>query len=517
MAGSTKIALKGIEAVRADRLRTLGVRANAIAASAVTAPLASKATEAHLRLLQWNILADGLADDGFLVTDILADWPVGEGMLPDSSGAALGLVEVAQQLASAQGQPPEQREATLKAFADRFDTPASRANLSAVVDCQARLARIEAEIVAADADIVALQELDHFVELGQRLARHGYECGFEGAFGKYKPAHLAELPLGDINAYLGHLRDGGVAFAPNLPSNARRFAMKRGRGEADDDGVALFWKSGVFELHRLEFLAFEGSASAKKAKGIVKAVLARRTQGTGRKTMPGDGDQVHIIAAHLASGDSVEEETERLEKELFGSAQVLTTSTQAPEHCAGLREWFAASVAKAPTLLSLDANATPEIRAELGMLAPSVWSTLHSVGGVASVWDRWYESSGIVRANAPRPIPVSTNKLRGPLSAQPRKIGLHAHYLIDHIYFGTSWLNHVAHVRPPLGHATAEEALSSLLPTLCNPSDHVPVIVDFAILPGPTKGPALGRHLPVGWPVLFMVSVCVAVTLKLLL
>jgi len=98
------------------------------------------------------------------------------------------------------------------------------------------------------------------------------------------------------------------------------------------------------------------------------------------------------------------------------------------------------------------------------------------------VWDKWYEPSGAVRIGAPLPVPVSTNKMRGPLSKQPKKVGLHAPFLIDHVYFGSSQLKLVTHVGSLLAHDSARLALQSLLPTLANPSDHVPVIVDFDIL-----------------------------------
>mmetsp|Transcript_140446 Transcript_140446/g.436697 ORF Transcript_140446/g.436697 Transcript_140446/m.436697 type:complete len:496 (-) Transcript_140446:168-1655(-) len=461
------MALAGVEARRAERLRALGVRESAIEASAATSPLAKKRSDSQIRVFQWNVLADGLADDGFLVADVLSDWPVGEGLLPDSNGGSADLVALAKELVGAHSLPPERRAAKLKELKERFNTPAARANFGAVLDWRARAARMEAEIVAADPDVVALQELDHFEELARCLSKQGYECGMPGALGKYAPAHSANIPPGDADAYLRHLQSVGVAFAPSLPSTARKMAVKWGVASADDSGVALFWKRDRFTLTRLEYLTYAASAKTGKLKGALKAVLAR------------GGEEFHVITAHCASGSSPEEEKARVIGDVLGIAHVMTSDATPPTACAGIREWLATSAAKAYTILAFDANTAPEMALSLGNSALTVWSVLHSLEGVASVWDSWYSPQGAIRPGAQLPVPVTTNKLRGPLSGQYRKAGLHAYSLIDHVYFGSSRLRLVGHVRPPLAYTSVATALGGLLPSLANPSDHVPVVVDL--------------------------------------
>ena len=77
--------------------------------------------------------------------------------------------------------------------------------------------------------------------------------------------------------------------------------------------------------------------------------------------------------------------------------------------------------------------------------------------------------------------PVSVNKMRGPDSDQPKKIGLHAYHVIDHIFYndGETMVQGDAHVIAPVRYGELEQALSALLPTLEMPSDHYPVVVDF--------------------------------------
>ena len=51
-----------------------------------------------------------------------------------------------------------------------------------------------------------------------------------------------------------------MAFMPRTPSKARRMAVVgRQQGDADDDGVAIFWRAAAFTLAEggLSFLVFE--------------------------------------------------------------------------------------------------------------------------------------------------------------------------------------------------------------------------------------------------------------------
>ena len=52
-------------------------------------PTLERATEPALRVLQWNILADGLADDGFLLSDCLHPTA---GEVPSDTSAVVSLL-----------------------------------------------------------------------------------------------------------------------------------------------------------------------------------------------------------------------------------------------------------------------------------------------------------------------------------------------------------------------------------------------------------------------------------------
>lgn len=106
----------------------------------------------------------------------------------------------------------------------------------------------------------------------------------------------------------------------------------------------------------------------------------------------------------------------------------------------------------------------------------------------ASVWDDFFDAEG-----KPKKIqsefdpPVTSNKVRGPLSAQAKKIGSHAYYLIDHIFFDPVFFELEAHAFEPKQFRSPADALEEVQPSLLNPSDHYPVIADLIFKAGGAK------------------------------
>ena len=167
-----------------------------------------------------------------------------------------------------------------------------------------------------------------------------------------------------------------------------------------------------------------------------------------------------------------------------------------------------------PVILAMDANSHPQIApVEARTIArgrtenTSVWKTFK---GSNSVWSAFFDrDDGHLLAGSggggdegkkgeAKPAegkmgeaeekgdwadawaPVSVNKMRGPDSSQSNKIGRHAYHVIDHVFYndGETTVGE-AHVRAPVRYGEREQALHSLLPTLSNPSDHYPIVVDF--------------------------------------
>ena len=103
----------------------------------------------------------------------------------------------------------------------------------------------------------------------------------------------------------------------------------------------------------------------------------------------------------------------------------------------------------------------------------------------ASVWDGFFDTEGKPKqTHTTLEPPVTSNKVRGPLSAQAKKIGAHAYYLIDHIFFDPSFFELEAHAFEPKRFPSGREALEEVQPSLLNPSDHYPVIADLILKSG---------------------------------
>ena len=206
---------------------------------------------------------------------------------------------------------------------------------------------------------------------------------------------------------------------------------------------------------------------------------------------PSDGAQLYVISAHLESGVKPANEAQRLLQihgPCVGASGTLSEG--------GMREWLLESAADGtPTLFCLDANSSPGRPEE-----QTVWRALRGTSGVLSVWDAYYTPAGALRereacglalssAAEPSPFPVTTNKLRGPLSRQKAKVGEHMLHTIDHIFWAGEGIHNLRHAWGPITYTRPAEAHPHLLPSLEVPSDHLPVVIEFELRPNAMRQP----------------------------
>jgi len=428
-----------------SRAKELGIPDSVV--DTVPPPSIPPTNPGSIRIFQCNILADGLADDGFLVQPILPELVIDYPALID---------EVAAQRAA---------KGDMALLKSNHDSEASRKNHSATLDWGLRWARLRLFIAVSMPDIITFQEMDHMADAQRDLAPLGYECGYPGK--KYEPAHKVfgtlktDPQFKDAPRYLQELEKVGVAFAPKTQSNCRKFGLDTYLGEkADDDGVAIFWRRDAFALTKLDFIAIEDK---KRNQGAVKVTLQRKK----------DGAPLIVIATHLSSGTKREDEEIRM-NELTRKTYNAEGALENPS-LVGLYE---ESVDKAPTLMCLDANSRPDQK-EATTEGATVWKVLRSFPVrkdiMRSVWDSSFDEKGKTKQTD---IPNTTNKMRGPLSDQPKKIGEHTYGVVDHIFFSPT-LTMERHAWGPLTYASPDAALKHLLPTLEVPSDHAPVVADI--------------------------------------
>ena len=416
-----------------------------------------------LRIMSWNVLAAGLSDDGFHLRSVLDAVDGGSSCDMDAD-----YVSLLAQLQDARGDVD-----ALKQLQTRFSSGRVVTNHRAVLDQQRRWCRFRELIALHRPDVIIFQEMDTIRTAIEALAPLGYVCSGSGAAAaRTAEQRDSEVPdLGDLqaeaDAYLAHVRRAGLAFAPKVGSVCRKLAKAKRLCpslEPDDDGVAILWLDETFELTRLDFRCLRDPKQECRLKGTVGVQLRRRS----------DGCPVALLTAHLTSGTDDRSEQMRLAE--VNEPSALGRGRTGPS----LLEAFAASARQMATVLALDANSGPD------RATPSLWRAMRSAPGVSgSVWDMHWSSEG--EAHSTGSCIVTSNKMRGPLSAQPNKIGEHIFQCCDLVFFSDG-LSMQRHVFEPLSYADANAGKLALLPTLALPSDHAPVCVDLMLQPSSSAG-----------------------------
>lgn len=409
--------LSALRATHEERMRALGVREEELAG--LILPDLPPPADDCIRVLQWNVLADGLSDDGFLVKDVLVEPP------KDATSPEV----LMERLSDAVKQRKAGSSDAVEQLKVEFGNERAQRNHDAVLDWQRRWASMRALVAAIQPDVITLQELDRMDVAVPSLKEIGYSCQLD-ADATFVPMHLALKPAADADAtlaYLVALERCGFAFAPKFPSSCRKLALKRGLASAADDGVAVFWNSARMRCTRLDFLALPDD---KGSTGTVRASLVRK----------GDGARLAVICAHLKSGDGAEFEQTRLQQinqpgktiwdavpfwlpswlpawaqaSVHAALLALARPAEARLHSTSLLAWIEESQRNGvAALVCLDSNSSPN-RAE----PQTVWRALSGAKGMRSVWEQWFDKEGAARNGE---LPMSTNKMRGPVSAQAKK------------------------------------------------------------------------------------------------
>ena len=453
-------------------------------------PEKAKKAALGVRVLQWNILADGLADDGFLVQHVIeSDPPTDFRALTEEVKDAVDIKDKVD------------REKKLKELSDKYkEDEAMMANHSAICNWQRRWLKIRQRIAEYEPDIITFQELDHLPEVQRDLAEMGYSCRHpehkleltvkidndeqgkrittwlkrvkglltvlvdlaknvvtvqvstqpnrtledlkEELKEKLKSAGVDEseqaititpveyqekhLEQRDSPQYFMHLHEQRCAFAHKTPSVCHNLATKdRKKAEKEgrearvkfpgDDGCAIFWRESTFVADGLDFAGID---DGKRNDAACRVKLKRKS----------DEQPIYVIVAHLSSGNKTEEEAKRL-------AEITTNTLTSVGRRTGpsLLDWFKQSANEHPTLFCLDANSEPNRTED-----QTVWRKMHQPyendgWSAKSVWDDYFDATGRMRENSP--LIATTNKMRGPLSDQPRKIGDPVFGVVDHIYY----------------------------------------------------------------------------------
>ena len=150
--------------------------------------------EDEVRILQWNILADGLSDDGFLVRDVLHASPqhASSGDQASRDAEFHEMQERVQKTCEEAKKDPKNKEETLKRLKAEFAPPKPKEgegdkvdkttreraermteNHKAIVDWKRRWLKMRELIARYDPDVITLQEVDRLAEIQRDLHELG--------------------------------------------------------------------------------------------------------------------------------------------------------------------------------------------------------------------------------------------------------------------------------------------------------------------------------------------------------
>jgi exonuclease III len=508
-----------------------------------------KDKKTKIRLMQWNVLADGLGEDGFLTTEFS---PIHESSAAGAESyeaskfmkmvrqakekdIASGVIKTMKYLKMEQKrlnkiksssdkdnqEYDELREkvAVMKAKVDesllvklkkQFEkSPELKRVDTDILDWKMRYNRIKEIVLRADPDIITFQEMDHlkqFLEDGIFSSR--YTCVVEKQKKYITPTYFDPAREDDLRPenYMNHLLQSRAAFAPKSYSHAYTFRRKRNKGEVDldDDGVAVFWKREKFKPVELGYLQLPPESDKNTA--AVAITLQHVTTN----------ERINVLTTHLPSGDDSTKEQERLAvlrnpmakwiarrvclDENGSWNEVAYEADKSFDGVVSYVRYFAERHTNdsSRTVFTLDANSRPsfpQIRPVFlngDAKETNVWRMILEGTGLESIWVQmsYLDSSGEV-TDSKYPYIASVNKMRGPSSDQPAKIGEHLLELIDHVFTNATESNVVEAVEindklkvpmAPLRYETKEgEAELKLYPTSAMPSDHLPVLVDIVL------------------------------------
>lgn len=409
-------------------------------------------------MMTWNILASGMANDGFLLAKAGESDEALRSRLLSTVALARRVKDAHRQAELLQGKfkldssfakevvmqwpdaPPSMKEDWDKHLARE------KAELVKLTDWSIRGDRLVQGIAKHNPDVLVLQECDKYAFFCQRLAQLGYSSSAAGKASIAYPALKASRlqPDADYLKAITEVANQGIAFAPKKDSVARRLSEKEfGDDNADDDGVAIFWKEDRFEALKVEMCTF-GDTSASAA---VQVHLKDRSLHR----------EVCILGFHLPSGKNQEELRHRCLRQLFA--------------------WLPKSEGP-PVVLGADMNSDVWFETQEG-LGTSCSTILTEEWNFRSVWDE------VAR------LPTTVLKMRGVASDQPGKWGQLAVETIDYIASSTGKVSFEAQDSYPILSKDERKGVLNmydmecigkyLIPSATCPSDHRPVIAQVML------------------------------------
>ena len=333
-------------------------------------------------------------------------------------------------------------------------------------DLQGRGSKIVALIAKMEPDILGLEEVDHYRFMVDQLGKHGYTS----EIGRDKPYSFESA-----NAHCPKGTDDSLerfAFHPKCGSASKTYNEAWGASNSDNDGSALFWKSGRFKALKIKKWTHENEQVGSDG-GVVCVLLRDLFQ-----EQAGERRYVWAMATHLNSGEGIKQEEQRIAKiaalqnffveELLNDDVIVSCREDTKLNC------------KLGMVLAMDGNSAESGNSK-GLLDDAMYLHVKS--------DLKLANYAIEQADDATYRTVTVNKMRGAATAQPWKLGEYQLEAIDYVAFNDALIQDgYAQTLKGGEHGTLKRlsryntkeqtnAHNEILPNVDNPSDHVPVIV----------------------------------------
>ena len=478
--------------------------------------------------VNWNILAVGLAADGFVTPDVLPATSEFENSvltLTDSKKTINGYekMENSKELMEKWGENnPEFDEYQRKldellvwetdSFSDqnwkdfyKCETLDEMEEFITAVGYPGRGPVMVKRLDIINGDIITLQEMDKYQYFLDQLENYSSSVGNSQyqrlGFSSVGKSRGKEVMVSNIEDYENYEKSKHHAFIPKLNSNAYSFNGERtpcvyehgqnnakivqpttaaapastapipelptltvSANEPDNDGSCIFWKSERFDCLEIDYQKLAPEYVCKKGIYQASGIVYAQLLEHGEN---GSSDAVHVFSTHLTSGNKPEEEAKRVQE-----IQIVI-------------DFIRSKTTDGYVILGMDGNSYQGFANGDYDSSSNMYSFLQKSG---------YKTYEPVVADDAECITWSVNKIRGPKSDQIKKIG---DYQLDRIDYSVTSNNltqvenehqqrleetsRSARYSTGLGSKEKKEIYGKMLPNMFIPSDHLPVVASYVL------------------------------------
>ena len=426
-----------------ERYKDLGVKEECIESAIVrlnnlhTMISHRNSSENGIRILQWNLLARLLADDGFLM-----NWVI------DTTKPRERTSELYNKIKATKIEGDE----FLKKLGENYKEDCEMLeNDKIMFDHYRRLILIKIYITIYKPDFIVLEECDFVKDIESMLHEDNYTCGM-GNISEFKLARDKQIidPFNESDIYK-YLEETCALIAPKIGSTAVKIGIKNKLPEniLFDDNVVVFYDITKFNLESIKYKIIPGSITFC-AKFINKST----------------DHKFNIFPVHLPSGDKT---SDVIKRQL--SCEALMKFVNTVSESESESDYI-------PYVIVGDFNSRPDEKKIDGIM--SAWEILTD-NHFISCWTDYYDYSGI---RTKEHYPNTTVKCRGPLTAQTPKMGELMTGPIDYIW--TYGIKNIKLVSDPQLISDSDDMDvkidEMIIPSIIEPSDHYLLAIDIVFI-----------------------------------